>query len=875
MSNLNLGGFDVVIHLAESVINRGLELLPGGSTFPIQKRGNITLTALNVPISAVGSRNVPLVYDAFLEFERPQITLNQTTGRVGVVCELSPASQLTFLHAANAVDTSLLTGAVPQIPLGGSIQLDCPFGVADISTMWGSMPVAGRAAVARAAGVNGTITLTTPAGNVRVATSVISAAAITIPAGDIRTALQTAFTNVGDSIGDLPLTNPVRLNSGPRPVQTVRDVVARISPAGSPVAISLGVLTGVEPASPGGTIPGPPADLNTLGALVWVSNYWTLHLLTTALNTAHPGMSFSVNRDPVSATFTGAVTLPGGDEPITVDRMSIGVNPGGGLLIDGHATAAGGCWTASIDFDFVFTFTCDPATGAVVAGSSVPNVTIDTHKDIWCIILGIIVGAIGGFIVGAIIGAIAGGGWGALIGGIIGAVVGGIVGGIAADALIDPLALEGVSLDSLSVLGGLTLPLPVGAAGFLVENCDFDDLAVGGRLVYVDLAERHRSGSVQFAGGAGFDLDLGVVRPALTGVSDDTADLVWYGTRLRTLPGAVIGPVFGVGSDAFDTLSLTDLEGFSYTGNSVQVTSSGWVPFAVRTDEARYAKCRARRESSGNVTLEYVVYARPPLCLGSLVTLETLSQTVVSSGTQICTDVRPQPVLVPDLVIGKQQVLTLNPAALELVRRGGVKLAPQSPPQATCGEHTTVELIQEQWQIVDRKQKATIQALPGGLSAPIKYRWEVFGTRIGGTGRTMVGSVEVTHDEASPLLTLVAPEGVNLVGSIVIIATDADCRKLRATRHINSPSRRRLGGCCGETKPPSKLTLIDAAQALDYARAAQRVYDAGITRLETIASRGQVVDVEPVVLSEAIARVRQRKAPVRRRSAQQPKTRRR
>lgn len=864
MSELDLGGFDIVVHLAESVINRGLELLPSGSTFPIQERQNVTLTANSVPTTGVPALAVPLIYDAFLEFERPTIALNQTTGRVSITCDLSPASQLTFLRTQNAGQATAITGAVPQIPLSGSIVLDCPLETADISGMWGGIAVAGRAAVARASGVTGTITITAPTGNVNVATGLIStggiggtlvSVAMVIASSAIATALQSAFTGIGDAIGDLPLTNPVRLGAGTTPVQTVRDVVASISPVGSPVAISLGVLTAIEPASPGGTIPAPPGTLTTLGALVWVSNYWTLHLLTTGLNAAHPAMTFSVTRDPIAASFSGAVVLPGGDEPITVRSLSITVNPGGGLLIVGGATAAGGCWTADIDFDFSFGFSCNPATGAIEAGASVPNVVVDTDKDIWCIILGVIIGAIGGFIVGAIIGAIAGGPWGALIGGIIGAVVGGVVGGFVADALIDPLALDGVSLDSLAVLGGLTLPLPVGGAGFLVDVCDFDDLEAGGRVVFVDLAERHRSGSIRFAAGSGFDLDAGVVRASLGGVGDDVADLVWNGSRLTTLPGAVIGPVFGTTSDAFQTLSLTDLEGFSYGGASFVSITGSWKPFALRTDEARYAKCRARRESDGDVTLEYVVYARPPLCLGSLITLETLSQTLVDSGTQVCTEVRPQPVLVPELVT--KRVRTLDVSALTLLR-GGKKLPPNRVPQATCGEHTTVEHRQEPWQTVDRRQKATIQALPSGLAAPIRYKWEVFGTPLTGSGTTTIDSVEVTYNEHSPLLTLVAPEGVNLAGSIVITAIDADCRKLRATRHINSPSRRRLGGCCGAVKPPSKLTVVDAAQWLEHTRIAQRVYEAGIARLETVASTGRVIDVDPIPIAEAVTRVKRK-----------------
>ena len=91
MSTMNLGGFDVVVHLGQAAINKGLELIPGGSTFPVDVRKTITLTP------TVGAVQVPLLYDGLIELERPQITLEQQTGRVTVRCDLSPASELSFI----------------------------------------------------------------------------------------------------------------------------------------------------------------------------------------------------------------------------------------------------------------------------------------------------------------------------------------------------------------------------------------------------------------------------------------------------------------------------------------------------------------------------------------------------------------------------------------------------------------------------------------------------------------------------------------------------------------------------------------------------------------------------------------------------------
>jgi hypothetical protein len=855
MTALNLGGFDVVIHLAEDVINHGLNLLPSGTTFPIRRRGNVTLTALHVPLPGLGGgfRDIPLVYDAFVEFFNPQVTLDQSTGHVKVTLQISTDSELSFLHTLNSADAAVLTGIIPQIPVQGTIQLDCPFAVANISAVWGGMPVAGRSAVARAAGVSGTITLSSPTGDVQVATPLVGSTAVTIASSAITTALQSAFGDIGSTIGDLPLTNPVRIGSGARPPQIVRDVQAAISPTGSPRGISLGVLTGITPASPGGTIPAPPAPLSTLGAVVWTSNYWMLQLVASGMSAAHPGLSFTFDPTAPSASFSGSgVTIPGGDSPITITSMTINVNPGIGLHVHGAATASGGCWTADIGFDFDISFSCDPSTGGVVAGVANTAVTVDTHKDWLCILVGVIVGVIGGFIVGAIIGAIAGGPVGALIGGIIGAVAGGIIGGLVADGLIDPLSLTGVSLDSLSVLGGLTLPLPVGAAGFLIDACNFDDLAVSGGLVYVDFAPRHGSGTVTFAIGDGFDLDSGSVRPAVIHAVDDAADLVWDGVYLRTLPGSVIGPYLSPGSNPFETLSLAQIEGYTYSRTSAAV-SSAWTPLVVRTDAGRYAKCRARREASGQVSLEYVVYEVPPLCLGSLATIETLSEKVVDSGNETCMVTQDDSPTRPPIAALITAVHTIA------VTRKGTTGLPVGTQRATCGTHTTTEFRDEPFELVDREQRITVEALPEGLAVPIRYRWVVFGTSLSGTGTTTVRGAEVSYDENSPVLTLHAPAGVDLIGSITIIAIDRDCRKLAATRYLNSPSRIRHGGCCrGEVRAPSKLTMEDAAAVLANARIAERVYSAGVARLATVASFGRVIDVQPVSLADAVAKVSRR-----------------
>ncbi|MGH2397910.1 MAG: hypothetical protein ACRDFW_13240, partial [bacterium] len=579
--------------------------------------------------------------------------------------------------------------------------------------------------------------------------------------------------------------------------------------------------------------------------------------------------------------------------------------------------------------------------GQVVAATSEPNVDVDIDKDWLCVIIGIIAGAVIGAIAGFLL---SGGNW---VGAVIGGVAGGIVGGLAANHLIDPLDLDGVSLDSLSVLGGLTLPLPVGAAGLLVSACDFDDLAVGGDLVYVDLAERHRSGSVSLAGSSGFDLDAGVVRTNLAAGADDASDLLWTGTALQTVPGAALGPVFASDSNAFGTLSLSDLEGFTYAGGSVTFglfagtyvaaaaipvqlpmtmqiagpstdwplsgglfTTSHWVAFALRTDEGRYAKCRARRDLSGTVTLEYVVYARPRACLGSLVTLETLAMAVVDSGTETCTEVRTEqphfadlgrtailhpiepvglhvfPIDLPGARVPTATIGYIGPTGLfEPPDRGrflppgfldrpsrqdffppglfeppGHFHPPSKLPGLSCGQHSTIEHHQAAWQIVDRQQQVTIQALPSGVVAPLTYRWTVFGTELpAGSGTVTVGAIDVVYDENSPILTLLADPGDDIAGSVTVNATDADGRKLRATRHINSPSRKRIGGCC--PSQPAKLTMYDAGVQLERAKTALRVYQAGSSRLRKAAAWGRVKQLETVGLAEAVGTIGKSRSP--------------
>lgn len=889
MNSVDLGGFDVVVHLGETVINQGLELLPSGSTFPVDLRRTLDLTLIGVPDGIGGPSDVGMIYDAFVQLERPRVELDSATQTVKVRCDLAPASLLTFLRPSNAAQLPLLASSIPQIPLAGTVELSCPFGTADVTAVWGSQTVSGLAAVANASGVATTLTLSISAadsaGNVPVAIAALGSALLTITTAAIEDALESALGNaVGDAIGTLPLTNPVRLNAGTTPPQIVRDLTARITTAGPTPAISLGVLTAIVPASPGGTIPAPPADLGTLGAVLGVANYWTLQLICTAMHLAHPSITFTIQRDPPSAHFDGAVVLPGGEEPVTLDRLDITASAGK-IQIDGHARASGTCWDASIDFDFEFSFTCDPETGAVVATASTPNVNPSVDKDLWCQILGAIIGALGGIvsgaIIGAIIGAVAGGGPGAICGAIIGGIAGGVVGGIAgfvtAGALIDPLDLDGVSLDSLSVLGGLTLPLPVGAAGLLVKLCDFDDLEVRGDLAYVDFAERHRSGSVRLAAGEGFDLDAGVIRRGLDGVADDTADVWWGGTALATLPGSTLGPVYGATSTAFATTSLTDLQGFTYAPGSIRLSlipatvatrSKGiqrgtrCATFALRTDQGRYAKCRAQRDAMGGITLEYIVYAQPRMCMDTVLEIETVSRRIVDSGEVTCTVVKPDVVIDP--VHGVPHALVAQPATTvvarvahglkddiasmgDLVADVGVRLPTRSQ---SCGTNTTVERDLVEWQLVDRRRRLSLRALPKGGAAPFTYRWTAFGIDLEGSGATTINGIDIAYNEHSPILTLDADVGVDVAGSIVVHATDADGRALRTVRNVHSLSRKREGGCCEPAR--SKLTLHDAALLLDRAQVAQRVYDAGMTRLRRIAAGAVIHEVEPIAVTDAI-----------------------
>lgn len=863
MSKIDLGGFDVVVHLAESVINRGLELIPSGSTFPVDIRKTITLTP------SVGAASVPILYDALVELQRPQITLDQANNKVVLRCELSPASELTFLQVVNASQLSLLTNIVQQIALTGTLELSCPFDtVSNITTVLGNQVLSGAAAVAKAGGVSATLSLVIPSANganVPLASAAVGGALVTVSTATITSILQSAIgTGAGDAIGTLPLTNPVRLNTGTSRPQRVHSILAQISPVGSPSAISLGVLTDLDPASPGGSsVPAPPADL--VDGALGVANYWTLQLLCTAMAQANPGIDFQFDSSIPRATFNGSVVIPGGQQPLSLKDLTITASSTGVIDVSGHATASGECWDAKLDFDFGFSFMCDPQSGSIVAKASQPIVTPHINKDLLCEILGAIAGIVAGIITGGLIGGIIGGTLlslpGAIVGGIIGGIVGGIAGFIAAGALIDPFGIDGVNLDTLSVLGGLTLPLPLGAAGFIVDACDFDDLEVRGRFAYVDFAERHRAGVVSLLIGQGVDLDTGVVRSALDGHTDDPADLYWSGAALSTVTGAVLGTVFAAPS-AFDTTSLTELEQLSYAAGAVSgslLTPRSSVAFAVRTDEGRYAKCRVHRELTGAISLEYIVYEQPHPCMGTNLTIDTVSKKVVHHGNVVCTTSRREPPSAPPIhVFPVQPAVTTSTAVMA---RSVVVPVNQLPtailiPQKLddCGGNTTVEHEEVAWQIVDRARRLVLRALPRGAAAPLVYRWNVLGTELSGAGTATVAGVDVTYNENSPILTMHAPEGVDVAGSVVITAMDADGRTLSATRAVMSPSRKRLGGCCDETH--AKLTLKDAAEVLDQARVAQRVFDAGIARLQRIAAAGVVKDAAPLTVADAVKRLR-------------------
>ena len=877
MGTANLNAFDLVAHFTEAALNRGLKMLPSGSTFPAHQRKDITLTSTSLATAT------SYQYSALLEIERPVISLSPTASQVKISCELSPSSELNYTGTAGTLPTGTLFNSIPQIPLAGTIEFVCPM-IVGRPDVWSGGGPTGQSVLAELSNpaTTTTITLTSPATtDVQLGTaSVIGLGgtvntAVTVTAVALTQIIQQQFAGLAARIGNLPLTTPIPLLSGTRGLQRVSSVSAA-STLTPTRAVGIGLITEITPAAGGSTsVPAPPATLTgAVDGVLQASNNWLTHLVAQLISDKNPGITWTFTASPPGATFSGAVTIATSGSPFTLTSLTISVNTTSGLDVMGAGTASGACWSATISFSFTFTFGCDITTGEVMPVASPPVVNVSISTNPWCILIGVLVG----FAVGTI------------ILGIVGAIVGAIMGGVIVGGLSTGFM---PSVNGLSSLAGLPVPLPVGSPALSIDVCTVDDLSLSGRVQYADLALRASQGSFVVPLGFGIDLDTGQIGP-LPGPVD--ADLEWTGAQLQRANGATISTYFG----SYNGLSLTDLESLSYGtqpifASQIPVQMPFFPPtlltFAARTSLGRYARCTVWRDSNMMLHISWVTYEGPTPLITLVSTATTTSSTVIDQGTDNCTQITVEYTPSVDEVLGllgtggSQPWTDPTPWERGTESAGGIPRAsrygagwpggggptdgpPRPPvgggqPHGGLGDLTDIlknapniggvhighEISSANWQVVDRAQRVTVVALATGLEVPLTYRWTVFGTDLGlGTGQLSVKGVTASFDDGWNTLILDAPQGTDIVGQVCVAIIDKDGRASTGCLHLDQPGRTRLGGC----HPQGGISFLDfLGQARQFSRMTNAM--AGVQeRVALMAASGDARPVQATGVRDAI-----------------------
>jgi hypothetical protein len=827
MSGTNTNGFDIVVQLTEKAINDGLKMLPGPNGTP---PGTFPLTEVQQIILPITSA-ISVPYDVQLELDKPSVQLQPSSsgpGGVTVICNLGPSSELTSVGPVPLGIGSLFS----QVPLNGSVHFVCPLaapnGVEFGTTPWPNTPVSGMAVFANL--TNPVVTFIINPVNVG---TLVGGTLIPVDLTALQNKLAQAFTDLSTQMGDLPLTTPIPLLTGPNPVQRLADVQGRIlaPPPGDSPALALGLLSQQSKTAQGQNqglgpenIAGITQTAGLVGGAVDVANFWLIELVCQTIQNSpgFQGVSFVITASPPAGTFTGSVQInPPSGNAFTLNSMSVTVNPSGGIDINGSGSMSGFCYSATFTFMGTLTFACDPVNGVTASLASPLAVSANASIPWYCwlaaaVVLGLIAGALGGWIVGLIVG-------------VITAIV---------LASINPGLPNLPSISNIPGLftgPGLPLPFPVGSPGLIVSQCQFDDLGVQGVPAYIDLEPRLSSGDDLTPPGRGFDLDLATVSLIQAPIPTNI-DLVWTGNSID----AANGCRFSIVNSGFDVLTLTDLQQLSYSLSTIPASQiplfvlPWWwlwglplpaallgppLVFGARTIEGLYTKCAAWRQQGMNqLYLQFETYVGTTVNFCLDVLIETTSLTVVDQDEEACFDTKVEPV--PE---GAHHC-----PGVEIIHTKDLVLITQ----------------------LKRAQRIKVHARPQLFVVPVSYQWTVLGVSLGtGHGPVTINGTTVNYDATSPFLEIIAPMGVDVIGQICVLAIDADGRQCQACVSIYRPGTMTLGGChpCGQ---PSSFDEVNREIArLNRLNAGA---SAAAKRLRVLTAGVQVQAVPPVPVSEAL-----------------------
>jgi hypothetical protein len=807
MPTATTSGFDLVMQLSTGAIEEGLERFTG--SWPDSVAGDIELPGF------IGKNT----YHAKLALSPPKVDFVQTGGPPHRTVRLTA----TFIAGSGLELAGLIPGLKTTVTLEskGSIEITCPLAMAQKSVTipdplkpGSTTTLTGTALVAYPG--QGTLNWSITS---QVTLNLLGSSPVTVSAPDLQTELVKVLgpklTALLKNV-ELMLTMPIPLGGVGRAGNLKSIDFSGFT--GQPTGVAIGLLSACGGAgNAAGLAANPGAGLL---ARIQAANGWLVCLTCDALETAFPGMKFSINMATATGTFSGPpITVPAAGGT-TFSITGIVVTAANGVItINGTSAAGGFCWSATPTFSFTIGWGCNPATGVLTPTASTPTVVPNVSISIWCIIaaaviVGLILGALFGFIVG-----------------VVGAIVTGILlSSISITTPVTPATLAGL----FGVFGGLTLPLPISSVGLKLGSCFFDDLEIDGQPVYDDWVPRRSSGTTVVRTGVGFDLDGGTT-VSLAGGVPAQADLAWYGGQLA----AVNGTELAVIAQTFEQVTYRELQLSSFGSTSIPASQIAVAPgahlvFGARTASGLYARCAARRTTGGGLELLWVTYTDPEVSLDIESHIETVQLgDVVDSGSDDCGHVTIEPSPPMGLLMDFDRGQVKGPpggGGDPYASAGGYSLpnalggwggfggggdpepgGPFVPPKGggglpsvadikkkrgtKWGVHISVDHESSAWELRKRTQRAGFRADPHWLSYPITCTWTVFGHTVPAGQTTYQGLALSWAQDSLYLEVETTVEGTNLTGQVCCTATDADGRVVKTCATVNSPGQIRQGGC--------------------------------------------------------------------------------
>jgi hypothetical protein len=681
MSQNLTNGFDIVTTVSEPELNRQLAMTATNGSFPV---------AASIPFGAAGVTGT-----LQLNFATP--TLDLDAGVANGIRLFVP-----FVNSQIQITTPPITAS----PLAGTIQIVDRVGV----LRQGSTR---RVRVDFTDGVDSLQIVFTP--DTQTLLQNIGAPFVTVD--QVRTAMeQQVLGFLSANIRELPLSPDIALSSDPLNPPSEVDIRV-INDTSAADRDCLAYLLQAGGAASSGNPNGFTVSLIPSGqaAILLLSNDFVLRRVVCPLLEQRLNLTAADFNPPCELARPRTITLPDvGEVELRILRVIIS-----GQLIVAECVFGQSGTGYDVEVSFHVDISLSLQSGVIVLNAvpSEPDVDIDLA---WWVYL------LGAFTFGTYLGAV----W-ATIFVIVAAIVDAILDGVA-DALFGDLVGN-----RLQQFAGELARFPLGplAKGISISSISLDDLMiVGAPLLSEDFPIASEGDDRTLTPGQAFDLDSGEVRTPATGAVVRFIDIVWRSEAgqpvLRTLNGAAIALLPGA---SFAALTPIELERAPY-GPSGGVIMAAQIPlaqtapanvlvFAVRTSQARFAKCAVWRDSAGTLHLRYVTYNRPTPSLSISDRWDVINERKIGEGTE------------------------------SYVYRGMMREA--------------------KFELFALEQRGEFRALARLMAYPIDFQWCLAGQILTGDGSVLVHNTRVRHSVDRDRCTLLTALGNDLKAQLCVSAIDA------------------------------------------------------------------------------------------------------